>query len=80
MTSPETHSEYQQRRARERKEQEARWLLVQLDMERMGLIRNCLNCEYFDPNIEGCDKAQKQRPPATVIARGCPSWDQIIPF
>ena len=40
---------------------------------------NCLNCLHFDEDTEICSLG-KSRPPARVIAEGCPSWDIDIPF
>lgn len=44
-----------------------------------GLIHSCLTCEHFDEASETCH-VYKQRPPARVIAYGCPSWIDDIPF
>lgn len=35
---------------------------------------SCLTCAHFIEVIEECDLAPKMRPPARVIAYGCPSW------
>ena len=40
---------------------------------------NCLNCAHFNMKKEVCIKF-KRRPPARVIAEGCPSWDIDLPF
>lgn len=47
-----------------------------------GLLRSCLNCHHFIEAKEGCKLANMQRPPARVIAYGCPSWEDKdeIPF
>jgi hypothetical protein len=37
-------------------------------------LRSCINCIQFNGQDELCCKF-KARPPATVIARGCPDWD-----
>ena len=43
--------------------------------------KRCTNCRNFDKQAELCSIA-KQRPPAHVIASGCPSFDDEdeIPF
>lgn len=48
-------------------------------LEDHGVVRNCLNCEHFSPSREICTRWD-QRPPAHIIARGCPDWEQEIPF
>ena len=42
---------------------------------------NCINCRHFKEEIELCNLANS-RPPASVIAYGCPSHEDIeeIPF
>lgn len=65
------------------------WLkgpLTNEDVERLthklhgaGLIHSCLTCDNFDEKAELCE-LYKQRPPARVIAFGCPSWQNEIPF
>lgn len=45
--------------------------------------KTCVNCMNFDPPTEHCLKATpRQRPPANVIVKGCPAWedDGTIPF
>ena len=55
--------------------------LWQLRALRAGVIRSCINCEHFVPlPTEQCELAPGQRPPANVIALGCDSWLQEIPF
>jgi hypothetical protein len=48
---------------------------------RQDLMRSCLTCQHFDETRELCKPAQL-RPPARVIANGCPKYDDIydIPF
>ena len=48
---------------------------------RQDLMRSCLTCQHFDETRELCKPAQ-MRPPARVIANGCPKYDDIydIPF
>jgi recombinational DNA repair protein RecR len=43
--------------------------------------KNCITCQNFDEEKELC-KLCNQRPPAKVIAYGCPQYDDIenIPF
>lgn len=42
--------------------------------------RTCVHCLHFDLQAETCALA-RQRPPATVIAFGCPSFlDGNVPF
>ena len=45
------------------------------------LYKSCLNCNQFNEQKELCGLAN-QRPPARVIAYGCPSWEDVdeIPF
>lgn len=52
----------------------------QLRALREGSIRSCCNCEQFNKKTEGCLLGGDQRPPALVIALGCDSWEQEIPF
>lgn len=42
------------------------------------LNRNCIKCGYFVEATETCNMF-KARPPARVIAYGCPEYD-FIPF
>lgn len=45
-----------------------------------GPAPSCVNCVNFIPDGELCGLAG-QRPPARVIAEGCPSWEHDdIPF
>lgn len=46
-----------------------------------GLLRSCCNCLKFDSLLEIC-KLANQKPPARVIAYGCPKWEDKdeIPF
>lgn len=46
-----------------------------------GLFRSCLNCTHFDEPSECCKMASPpMRPPARVIATGCASHTDNIPF
>lgn len=43
---------------------------------------SCLNCDSFDEQNEVCTR-YRQRPPARVIAFGCPDWVNLnddVPF
>lgn len=47
------------------------------------IYKSCLNCEKFDEKQEICKHMNcNQRPPARVIAYGCPQWEDYdeIPF
>lgn len=39
----------------------------------------CINCEHWTEATEQC-KRFNCRPPAKIIARGCPDWESQIPF
>jgi hypothetical protein len=41
--------------------------------------RTCLNCEHFDEPNEQCN-LYNQRPPARIIAFGCDSYVDKVPF
>lgn len=45
------------------------------------IYKSCLNCDNFNEQMELC-KLVNQRPPARVIAYGCPKWSDKdeIPF
>jgi hypothetical protein len=59
------------------------------DEERQQLMRRvehahkmfpcCINCDNFVEEIEIC-KLYQIRPPAHIIAYGCPAWLQLVPF
>jgi len=42
-------------------------------------LDTCMSCEHFDEASEVC-KLAGQRPPARVIAYGCPEYLPDIPF
>lgn len=43
--------------------------------------RCCVNCHNFNNKVEGCRLAKDERPPARVMAYGCPAFiDDCIPF
>ena len=46
------------------------------------IYKSCMNCINFNEQREGCSLANWQRPPARVIAYGCPQWEDIdeVPF
>jgi hypothetical protein len=46
------------------------------------IYKSCLTCINFSEQREGCSLANYQRPPARVIAYGCPQWEDVdeIPF
>ena len=55
-------------------------LRLSKQMHDKRIIACCVTCEHFDDKLEMC-KLAKMRPPAHVIAYGCPSWDDNrIPF
>lgn len=56
----------------------AKALAYRWDVE--GLFRNCVNCYHFNEATEICALANGQRPPARVIANGCPKHSDEIPF
>lgn len=46
-----------------------------------GLIHSCLTCAHFEEGTETCNVVTPPlRPPARVIAYGCPSWMDPVPF
>ncbi len=50
-------------------------------LELKALLPCCPNCAQWDPAREGCHMTTPPvRPPADVIAFGCPAYDQAIPF
>lgn len=78
MTSPDqgSGSAYQKQRELEKRAMP----IWQVRALREGSIRSCCNCEQFNRQTELCLIAGDQRPPALVIALGCDSWEQEIPF
>ena len=48
-------------------------------IETARLYRSCLTCQHFDEPTEVCGLASG-RPPARVIAMGCPKYLQEPPF
>jgi hypothetical protein len=53
--------------------------LWQLRALRRGLLRSCLNCDYFTEATEVCRLANS-RPPVKVLVLGCSQWIEMIPF
>lgn len=45
---------------------------------KQGIVTTCLNCSNFKADSETCVLCHL-RPPAKVIATGCPQWDPL-PF
>lgn len=46
------------------------------------IVKSCITCDFFSEQNEICKK-YNQRPPARVIAFGCPQYsniDDLIPF
>lgn len=69
----------------------ATWLINRINLhtkysiegEIKRALRTCITCNAFDNDNETCNKANNQRPPAKVIAYGCPQYndfDDEIPF
>ena len=63
-----------------RRVQKAALPIWQLQALQSGCLRSCVNCEQFNKKTESCLIAGDQHPPAMVIALGCDSWEQEIPF
>lgn len=42
--------------------------------------RSCVHCDHFDQAAEVCNQFNRMRPPARVIAFGCPAYEDEIPF
>lgn len=48
-------------------------------LEGSGYLQTCLNCQHFAEPTELCMKADTpQRPPARVIAFGCPAFEEEL--
>lgn len=45
----------------------------------VNATRTCITCDSWEPGKELCNRFQK-RPPAKVIAFGCPAYENEIPF
>jgi hypothetical protein len=48
-------------------------------MDNQGLLRTCINCDYWSTKQDWCDK-YKAKPPGTVIVTGCNAHTDYIPF
>lgn len=57
------------------------FLLKQIERADIFPFRSCLSCIYFKEKSELCSK-YNMRPPAKIIAYGCPDYDDVdeIPF
>jgi len=55
-------------------------LKIALDM--MGVLQSCINCNHFKEAEEICTGVTpfNARPPARIIAYGCPSHSSEIPY
>jgi hypothetical protein len=50
-------------------------------LQKARVHRTCVTCTHFDEARETCGKAEPPaRPPARVIASGCPAYDEVPPF
>lgn len=60
---------------------ERTWLEASISdlIEQARLYRSCLTCQHFDEPTEVCSLAGA-RPPARVIAIGCPKYFEVPPF
>lgn len=48
-----------------------------------GILKSCISCDHFNEPLEQCKISGNQRPPARIIAYGCPKYESIdddIPF
>lgn len=43
-------------------------------------ITTCVVCDHWNQQAETCTKFNGMRPPARVIAFGCPAFENEIPF
>lgn len=43
-------------------------------------LTTCVVCDHWNQTGETCMKFQNQRPPARVIAFGCPAFENEVPF
>ena len=46
----------------------------------MEATKTCITCDHFDQRGEVCNLYNKMRPPAKIIAFGCDSYENEIPF
>lgn len=54
-------------------------LIVKLTTVLEDSFPSCINCINFQESTETCVLVNA-RPPARVLARGCESWEEDIPF
>lgn len=56
--------------------------ILETSLNPRDLVATCLTCKNFDEKTEACSAANGQRPPARVIAFGCPAYhdNDDIPF
>lgn len=45
-----------------------------------NVLMTCVVCDHWNQSKEVCQKFNNQRPPAHVIAFGCPAFENDIPF
>lgn len=53
--------------------------VAQEEMSNSGIIKTCGNCEFSEKNGHMCLK-YNSAPPIKVVSKGCPSWEQAVPF
>lgn len=46
------------------------------ELHKQRLVHTCLTCTHWQPQAEICAR-YKVRPPAAVIAYGCPEWSDL---
>ena len=47
------------------------------------ILKSCITCDHFNEPNETCKISNNMRPPARIIAYGCPKYESIdddIPF
>lgn len=56
--------------------------LLTVKLVEQRIITPCVNCDYFDEPSELCSKfaGDPARPPARILATGCPMWRDTLPF
>ena len=54
-------------------------LAKQVEKFMISCLRTCVTCDNFTEKTEIC-KLANARPPAAVIASGCSSYDEKVPF
>lgn len=58
--------------------QEAQLRMTAILIER-GIVTSCMNCGYWDRSTDRC-RLYDLLPPPAIIAGGCASWDELLPF